>query len=129
MISEKSRVKIYFRNGLTLDGHVISWSDTKSVIETPSNDKIVIQKTNDDVMAVRIYSDQKQPDVDKVRQVYIDEELKLDEPISEPNLRAKKLAELYDLRGREERRRAHELLTTKQLSTICPVTYGIPSKL
>jgi len=44
-------VMLFFRSGVQLEGEVISWSDGKSVLKSPTGaSTMVVQKTLDDVM-------------------------------------------------------------------------------
>lgn len=46
---------IYFRNGMQLEGTVVSWSDTKSVLKSLTGASIiVIQKTSEDILFYRV---------------------------------------------------------------------------
>jgi sRNA-binding regulator protein Hfq len=45
---------VFFRNGVRIDGKVLSWSDQKSVIKSSDATTIVIQKTLEDVMFYKI---------------------------------------------------------------------------
>ena len=45
-------VKLIFRNGLQVEGHVVSWSDYKSVINY-KNEIITIMKTSEDILIIK----------------------------------------------------------------------------
>jgi tetrahydromethanopterin S-methyltransferase subunit A len=56
MIPQKGQsVAVMFRNGYKIEGTVISWSDGKSVLKSlTGSSTVIIQKTIDDVMLVKI---------------------------------------------------------------------------
>lgn len=54
-------VIVFFKNGATLTGKVVFWCDQKSVIETTTS-IIIIQKTNDDVLFVKVSTAKQQYD-------------------------------------------------------------------
>ena len=115
-------IKIFFRNGAMEEGTVVSWSPQKSVLKSLLNDDLmVIQKTIDDIMIIKILKGNKP-------QVYVEPQ-ELEERIPEPELRAKRIAELHELRSREERSRARNLLTTFRTSGPTMTQYGIPKKI
>jgi sRNA-binding regulator protein Hfq len=48
-------IVVFFRNGVQLEGIVVSWSDQKSVLKSPTGASlIVIQKTLDDIMCYKL---------------------------------------------------------------------------
>ena len=50
-------VVVIFRTGIQIEGEVVSWTDDKSVIKSPSGSTtIVIQKTLDDILFYKISS-------------------------------------------------------------------------
>lgn len=123
------RVKLIFRNGLVEEGVVVSWSDKTSVLKAFTSDVyLVINNTNQDIIAFKIFQDISQP---KPQQIYDERPLEVKGPAArDPVLRAKNLAELRVLRGDEEKRRAREHLTTfHNKGSISSVQYGIPTRL
>ncbi len=113
-------VSVYFKNGILEQGIVESWSDNKSVLKSVSgNSLIIIQKTLEDVMLVKIEI--------KSKPIEFDDEIKLEEPEPNQNLRVMKLAELRRQKIIEDRRLAREQLTTFKASDNTGETaYGIP---
>jgi hypothetical protein len=115
-------VRVYFKSGLFEDGTVESWSDNKTVLKSPSGTSlIIIQNTLQDVLLVKVDVGESKP----IIEVPIDDELKLEEPEPNQNLRVMKLAELRKQKGIEERKLAREQLTTFR-STNCGGSYGLP---
>ena len=48
-------IVVFFRNGVQLEGEVVSWSNEKSVLKSPTGAAtIVIQKTLDDIMFYKL---------------------------------------------------------------------------
>lgn len=107
-------VVVFFRNGVQLDGEVISWSDGKSVLKSPTGaSTIVIQKTLDDIMFYK-FSNAKS-DYEKLRDKPHKEEDDIKAIAALKN-------ELNDL-GRAE---ARERLTSHTADGMKETNYGLP---
>lgn len=122
------RVKLFFRNGLVEEGVVLSWSDTKTVLRSLTSDNLLlVQNTVQDVIAVKLFVQEKQPQT--AGNVYVDADTNI--PERDIRLRAMKLAKLRILQGEEERRRAREAMTTFQNHGASNpfANYGIPNRL
>lgn len=130
-------IKIIFRNNMVESGIVVLWSKEKSVLKAlNSNNVLVIQKTDEDVMAYKICYEEKnlKPEVKQQKQevhkpVFIDQELKVEERIPNEKLRAMKLVELHGMKAKEEKERVRRLLTSQRNEGLSPVEYGLPKKL
>jgi tetrahydromethanopterin S-methyltransferase subunit A len=107
-------VAVLFRNGYKVDGTVISWSENKSILKSLTGASIiVIQKTLEDVMLVKINSAQE-----------IFEELK-EKPIKE-EADIKTLAQMKIALNELEREEIKEKLSEHKSSGLREVSYGTP---
>jgi hypothetical protein len=107
-------VAVLFRNGYKVDGIVISWSDNKSVLKSlTGSSTIVIQKTSEDVMLLKI---------SEAKEIF--EEIK-DKPIKQET-DIKKLADLKIELNELEREEIKEKLSEHKPSGLREVVYGIP---
>jgi hypothetical protein len=125
-------VKVVFDNGLVEEGVVVQWAPEpapgeapdvfKAVLKSPSSDSVLlIPNINRHVVAVKICVEAKKPTLDIVQDV----ELEPSHYERDESLRAKNLAELYQKKAEEERRKARELLTTKEPSGLQGHAYDI----
>ncbi len=101
-------VKIVFRNATQAEGVVESWSDETTILRSPDKKSVfIIQKTAEDVMAVKIMLDYSgftslekklEETKEKFKQVY-------DEPtVSADDLRIKSMAQLKTAMIEQERK-------------------------
>lgn len=106
-------VVLHFRQGIKLEGTVISWSDTTSVIKSNVGaKKLVIQKTKDDILFYEIIEAKTEYEKLKEKPRKTQEDLKT-------------LAELKIDINDIERSEIREKLTTHEISGI-QASYGIP---
>ena len=104
------RVKLFFRNGLVEEGIVDLWTQQRAVLRSfASENVLVIQNTEQDIIAIKIYRDEAQLNSPHPSaQVAVNDELKPDQYYKDEGLRVKSLAELRLLQAMEERKRARE---------------------
>jgi len=103
-------VKLIFRNGFVEEGIIDFWSAQRAVLRSFSSDNVlIIQNTEQDVLAIKIYRDERQVQSPQPSmQVAVDDELKPDRYYRDERLRLMNLAELRRLQSLEERKRARE---------------------
>lgn len=117
------KVQIRFNNGVFFDAIVDNWSDQKSVVRTiDGGDTVIIQKTLQDVMLVKIFN-QSAPVIEPNNMNEEFENLK-EQPKNENNL--KRMAELKDTLNKLEREEVLKKATSFTPSGLRQVTYGIP---
>lgn len=129
-------VQVRFNNGTFFDAIVESWSDQKSVVKmVDSEDLIIIQKTLQDVLAVKIVVVKKpaepieeslESDTPTMSANEVNDEFSYlrDEPITPYNL--KRMAELKDEMNKLDREAAFKKLRTFEATGVRSVQYGIP---
>lgn len=107
-------IVVFFRNGVQLEGEVISWSDDRSVLKSPTGaSTIIIQKTLDDVMFYK-FSNAK-TEYEKLR----------DKPHKEED-DIKAIAALKNELNDLERAEARERLTSHKADGMRETNYGLP---
>lgn len=107
-------VIVYLRNGLRLEGNIVEWTDGKSVLKsTAETATIIIQKTIEDVLFVKITN---------FRSDY--EELK-EKPIKEED-DIKRLAELKNELNDMDRADLRERMSSHRADGMREVSYGLP---
>jgi hypothetical protein len=108
-------ITVVFRNGIQIDGEVIFWSDSKSIIKSlTGSSTIVIQKTSDDVLFFRVSS------VKSSYQEIKDKSYKQEEDI-------KTLVELKKELNVLEREEIREKLNTHIPTNSRATQYGLPT--
>jgi hypothetical protein len=145
------KVQIRFNNGIFFDAVVEDWSDQKSIVMLPdSAEKVIIQKTLQDVLLVKIMSNIEETKVQSVEQsnepnvflghkgihvpglkpIVIDNSVSeefdrlKEQPKNENNLT--RMAELKDALNKLEREETVKKATSFMPSGARQVTYGIP---
>lgn len=107
-------IVVFFRNGVQLEGEVISWSDERSVLKSPTGaSMIVIQKTLDDIMFYK-FSNAKE-EYEKLR-------TKPDKEEDDIKTIAALKNELNDM----ERAEARERMTSHKADGMRETNYGLP---
>lgn len=116
MIPQPGNIIIcFFRNGIKLDGTVISWSDQKSVLKSlVGSSTIVIQKTLDDIIYYKFNDAKNEYEILKDKPHKNEDDIKA---IAQLKI------ELNDL----ERSEIKEKLTTHNIGDIKQTNYGIPN--
>lgn len=119
-------VKVIFRNGAQAEGYVVSWSDQKSVLTSSDGQSFfIIQKTTEDVMAVKIILEEIKalPQLE----VELDEiEEKFEEVYTQPSdsdLRLKNLAQLKAAMVEQEKKIVAEKLKSHTFSGVRKTNY------
>ena len=109
-------IVIIFRNGMQIEGDVISWSDQISVLKSyTGTSKIVINKTIEDVMFYKLHS--AKAELEKIKQ----------RPIKENDI--KTLAELKNDLYEVEKAEVREKLSDHKANSLQEVQYGIPGNI
>src|ERR1700722_84519 len=107
-------IVLYLRNGVQLEGVVVSWTDDKSVLQSPQGTSlIVIQKTLDDVMFFKI------TDARKDFQKLIEKPEKQEDDI-------KKIAELKNEINELDRVELRDKLSSHSADGMREIQYGLP---
>jgi len=112
-------VKVTLNNGLTAQGIIESYTQEYLVLKQVDNCFVYIFQPNNNILMVHFLEKQE-------KQVAVTNDLELPkyEPIE--SLRTMKLAELHKMRAQEERKRAEELLKSKQIQNK-EINYGYPN--
>jgi hypothetical protein len=128
-------IKIFFKNGLIEEGIVDSWSDNSSTLKSlESNNILIVQNCKENIIAIKILVDVVREEVPKeVKQQQphqtIASETVIDLPNKNYSLRVKKLAELHELKRKQELENVRQHLTTFESKGLQQVTYGHPTRL
>jgi hypothetical protein len=128
--SKGQKVQVRFNNGVFFDAIVENWSDQKSVLVLPdTGDKVIIQRTLQDVMLVKIFNSQKpsKVEIEEPNEIHEEFEVLKNQPKNENNL--KRMSELKDALNKLEREEVLKQATSFKASGIRQVTYGIPRTL
>lgn len=113
-------VKIRFKDiPQSEEGIVVFWNKERAIIKAQgSNNKLIINKPEDNILAIKIVVELNEPlDIAQTQELEPDKYYKKEE------LRALNLAQLRKLQGKEERERARELLTTFKAQGLPAVDY------
>jgi rRNA-processing protein FCF1 len=124
------KVQVRFNNGVFFDATVEDWSDQKSVLVLPdTGDKVIIQKTLQDVMLVKILNSPKpsKVEIEEPNEIHEEFEALKEQPKNENNL--KRMSELKDALNKLEREEVLKKATSFTASGVRQVTYGIPRTL
>lgn len=120
-------IQVRFNNGVFFDAVVESWSDEKSVlILSDTNDKVVIQKTLQDVLLVKILAHKNVPEVKQQHKTEIDEEFEELFELPKTDDTLSRMAELKDELNKMEREEVFNKTASHKASGVREVTYGIP---
>ncbi len=121
-------IQVRFNNGVFFDAIVEEWSDQKSVLTLTdnSNDTVVIQKTLQDVLLVKIFANKNTPIVKQQYKSEVDEEFEelKAQPKNDDTLT--RMAELKDELNKIEREEVLTKIKSHVPSGLKEVTYGIP---
>lgn len=121
------KVQVRFNNGIFFDAVVENWSDQKSILMLPdSGETVVIQKTLQDVMLVKILNSPKpsKVEIEEPNEIHEEFETLKEQPKNENNL--KRMSELKDALNKLEREEVLKKATSFTASGVRQVTYGIP---
>jgi hypothetical protein len=139
MIRPGDYVKVIFVNQGIVSGTVIEWSDKISVLQLEDGDEFVINKTVDNVVAVKI-SRHNNEEINKPKRILkspkvkfvkeesndfpSDKELKQQSDTFSQNLRAKRLTDLYMEKSHAEKEAISKKATSFEISDgAMPVRY------
>ena len=101
-LSKGQFVQVRFNNGIFFDGFVQEWTDQKSVLKlADSDDIVIIQKTLQDVLLVKLIAQDPVKKKEHHQQVSCDLETLKEQPKTDPNLQ--RMAELKDELNKLER--------------------------
>lgn len=110
-LEKGEKIKILCKLGLVEEGEVVSFTDNYLKLDSLTK-TVIINNPNENILSIVIFKEKKE------EQVFIDEDLELEEEIRDPNKRAVALAELYKERASEERDRAKRKLTEFSVKNI-----------
>lgn len=111
----QQHIIIFLRNGITLEGDVVSWSDGKSaIISNQGTTTTVIQKTLEDVLFYKLTNYKQEYEEIKEKPIKNEEDIK-------------KLAELKNEMNEMEKAELREKLSSHQPSGAGPTNYELPS--
>lgn len=120
-------IQIRFNNGVFFDAIVEEWSDQKSIVKLPdTDDMVIIQKTLQDVLLVKIFANKNTP-VEKQRyKSETNEEFEMlkSQPKNDHSLA--RMAELKDELNKIEREEVFQKTMSHTSSGLREVSYGIP---
>ena len=111
-----SYIKVICTNGVVEAGKLLEHTKAQMVLELADKDHMIIQKPDDNVVAIRISAQERKSSSEEG--VFVDVEPKPDRYYRKEDLRAKNLAELHKLKAHEERQRAIELLRTHRVNPV-----------
>ncbi len=124
-------IQVRFNNGVFFDAIVEEWSDKKSVLTLAdnSNDTVVIQKTLQDVLLVKIFAAKNTPAVKQQYQSEVDEEFETlkEQPKNAETLT--RMSELKDELNKIEREEVFNKTRSFEPSGSREITYGIPNSI
>ncbi len=129
MIPAKGQfIQVRFNNGIFLDGVVQEWTDQKSILQlTDNNDTVIIQKTLQDVLLVRIFSQNPKQRQEKQQKLSDTFELLKDQPKTPETLTT--MAELKDELNKIEREEILKQVRSNKFNNTKEVIYGLPRNL
>lgn len=139
-IEPYDKVKVFFKNGVLIEGQVDTWTHKEAVLFNDQNEMFIIQDTTADVLCVKVtkyvsdVKDTKQDsypipsnndyeEVDMGDLAQEVEEIK-SKPIDQLSLM--RLAELKKLQSIEDRKAIENKLKSHTINTTQKVQYGIP---
>jgi hypothetical protein len=120
-------VQIRFNNGTFFDATVEEWSDQKSiVILSDTNDRVIIQKTLQDILLVKIFANKVSPQVKQHQDTEVEQEFTYlkEQPKDESTL--KRMAELKDELNKIERQEFSKKVTSHTANGMREISYGLP---
>lgn len=121
-------IQVRFNNGVFFDAVVEEWSDQKSILTLTdnSNDTVVIQKTLQDVLLVKIFANKNIPASKQQYITEIEEEFQTLKAQPKNDNTLTKMAELKDELNKIEREEILKTTKSHIPSGLKEVTYGIP---
>jgi len=121
-------IQVRFNNGVFFDAMVEEWSDQKSVLKLTdnSNDTIIIQKTLQDVLLVKIFANKNTPVVKQQYKSEVYEEFEGLKTQPKDNEKLSRMAELKDELNKIEREEIVAKTKSHIPSGLREVNYGIP---
>lgn len=121
-------IQVRFNNGVFFDAIVEEWSDQKSVLKLTdnSNDTVIIQKTLQDILLVKIFANKNIPEVKQQYKTEIDEEFETLKDQAKTDDKILRMAELKDELNKIEREEVFNRTASHTPSGVREVTYGIP---
>lgn len=120
-------IKIIFRNGMQAEGHVVSWSETRSVLSLPDGKSTcIIMNCNEDIMMIQVLNNLTNTKIG-LREHMTELEEKFEDAHDLPSnneMRLKKLAELKKMMIDQEKKIISEQLKDHTISTTQRPQYG-----
>jgi sRNA-binding regulator protein Hfq len=121
-------VRLFFRNGIQLEGIIEKWSNAESVLK-PNNDenRLLIMQTKQDVMICKIIANHVAPEeLPKKLNELVSQFQEVYEQPSNDDLRTKSLAQLKMAMNKQEKQIIANKLKQHTPSNITRVNYGNP---
>jgi tetrahydromethanopterin S-methyltransferase subunit A len=120
-------IQIRFNNGVFFDAIVEEWSDQKSIVKlADTNEIVIIQKTLQDVLLVKVLAVKNEPIVKQQYKSEVDEEFETLKAQPKNNDTLARMAELKDELNKIEREELLKKTLSHKPSGLKEVTYGIP---
>lgn len=149
MISlQDKKVRVIFKNGMSVDGIIQEWSNDLSILKNEDNDNLLlIYETSTNVMMVQVIVKETKEEWRKRRADAIEaleqeakatyseikdpnpKELELECYEPDPTLRAQKLAELRKLQLQEHKKQLQQHIKAWRAGGVPQVKYTYPSKI
>jgi hypothetical protein len=123
------KIKILFKTGISVEGIVQSWEPNNYLIKSLDNKSIfIIQNPSEDTLAIVVsLEDFIKPEINLKESSILDVQLaEEDNKIYDPNLRTKKLAELYKESIMQEREIVANKFKSHSIGENKQVEYGLP---
>jgi hypothetical protein len=122
-LEKEQRVKLLFKNGLSIEGFIDSWVEGNYILRSLDGESLlIIQSPDEDIMAVKVMLHM-QPAIKENPEKTASQP---EEPPSEQELRIRKLAELRLEAAAEERRIISSKLKDHHIGDVRKVGYGLP---
>lgn len=122
-IEPNQYIKIMFKNGISIEGIVISWEQDNFVLKSDREESFfIIQNPKDDIIAIKIMIKQKQIAPAIAPQIPINETNKL----SEEELKIRKIADLRIALAQQEKEIISNKLKNDTINEVRKVEYGLP---
>ena len=123
-------VQVRFNNGTFFDATVEEWSDQKSIVILPdTNDRVIIQKTLQDVLLVKMFATKISPEIKKQYDMEIQQEFETLKEQPKNDASIKRMSKLKDDLNKIERQEFKKKATSHTINGMRAITYGIPGNI
>lgn len=129
MLPKKNQyVKLFFHNGLTLEGFVHEWTDESAAIFSPKKNLIIIQNPKKELLVIEILLLNDAAEKDN-KEVIEQNTNKTEYRTNDPILDTKSLADLHILKMQEEKKAIRAKMTSFKNQGIQAIDYGLPRRI